>query len=565
MSTTLRHVRALSLQKQQRTALRALLTTRSIRNVVLLLGFVLSLICFYALIPRSFAHLEPVAADQVIEEIFKEGQEVPVGNARFHLLVPATSSSLDLCKLSLSAQILDYPTPVLINFGHPEDPDGYVQHLAKPQGILDYLDSISGADGQGLVDEDLVLIVDGYDVWMQLRRDVLISRYYEINNAADARTKALYGDETFRSQDMRQAIIFGPDKICWPIDFSRPACWAVPRAALPEHAFGPRTDHGSEEFNLPRWLNSGTILGPASDLRRLFQATIAEIQRNHTTDSDQFYLAELFGRQEFARLQHRPDLLDEMRKMRYPGEEDLYDDELDRKTSTSFIAGSDSEERTTEFHIGIDYESRIFQTLAFYKQFLTWTRASSAWRSRTTSHPSLQYDVQLAGDILRSPPPMLTTNHTDGNGDLARPSNFAPISSSPWQDVDLLYNTATAQHPVLLHIAGGPREKPFREYWWSKLWFHASASQLRLQAVARHGGRQMDAPTLLSGGYRWRNAVGSAEAQELPARGYGGAWVDHAAGWLSWKGLCGRFEEEVYRAPSGGQDFFHPREGDASG
>ncbi|KAK3670754.1 hypothetical protein LTR78_009326 [Recurvomyces mirabilis] len=556
MSITLKSFRALSQRRQQRPALKTLLTTRSIRNAIPALCLVLSLTCFYALIPRSSTYLAPL--DQAIEDKSTEAQEVSVGNARFHLLVPATSSNPDLCKLSLSVQILDYPIPVLINFGHPEDPDSYVQHLAKPQGILNYLDSISGEDDRGRVDEDLVLIVDGYDVWMQLHRDVLISRYYEMNRAADARTNATYGDETFRRLDMRQTTIFGPDKICWPIDFSRPACWAVPRGALPEYTFGPRTDHGPEEFNIPRWLNSGTILGPASDLRTLFRATIAEIQKNHTTDSDQFYLAELFGQQEFGRLQHRPDLLNEMRKIRYPGEEGLRDEELDRKEPTSSVMGSNLEGRLTEFHIGIDYESRIFQTLAFYKQFLTWTRASSAWRPRTSPHQGQPFDVQLAKDILQSPSPMLTRNNTGRDSDVADDLSSIYTSSSPWQDVDLLYNIATVQHPALLHIAGGFREKPFREYWWSKLWFQASPSRLRLEAVARHGSMQTDQQTPLIGGYRWLNAAGSSEAQELPARGYGGAWVDHAGGWISWKGLCGRFEEEIYRDSGGEPDFFHP-------
>lgn len=51
------------------------------------------------------------------------------GEARVHLLVPATSSNPDLCKLLLSAQILGYPAPILINYGATEFEDPYVQHL----------------------------------------------------------------------------------------------------------------------------------------------------------------------------------------------------------------------------------------------------------------------------------------------------------------------------------------------------------------------------------------------------------------------------------------------------
>ena len=76
--------------------------------------------------------------------------------ARFSLLIPATSSNPDLCKLLLSSQILNYPTPILINYGATEFDDPYVQHLAKVEGILKYLDRLGTTDEYA---EDLVLIV----------------------------------------------------------------------------------------------------------------------------------------------------------------------------------------------------------------------------------------------------------------------------------------------------------------------------------------------------------------------------------------------------------------------
>jgi hypothetical protein len=152
-------------------------------------------------------------------------------NARLHLLVPATSSNADFCKLLLSAQILGWPSPILINWAHPEEKDPYKQHIAKVQGILDYLYTIEPAGQNATYQEDLVLIIDGYDVWFQLRQDVLIRRYYDIIRRADERTIKDYGEELFREKDMRQTIVFGPDKICWPIDYSRPACWAVPQTS----------------------------------------------------------------------------------------------------------------------------------------------------------------------------------------------------------------------------------------------------------------------------------------------------------------------------------------------
>jgi hypothetical protein len=134
------------------------------------------------------------------------------GKGRLHMLIPATSSNTDLCKLLLSAQILRYPTPQLINYGDAEDlEDPYKQHLAKVEGILEYLEKLHASTEYS---QDLVLIIDGYDIFMQLRPDVLIKRYYEVIEAADARTRARHGDTLFHKYDMRQTIIFGPDKLC---------------------------------------------------------------------------------------------------------------------------------------------------------------------------------------------------------------------------------------------------------------------------------------------------------------------------------------------------------------
>ena len=88
---------------------------------------------------------------------------------RLHLLVPATSSNADLCKLLLSAQVLGYPVPHLINYGAVEDlEDAYKQHLTKVAGILRYLEQLDTTNDES--DEELVLIVDGYDIWFQVRR-----------------------------------------------------------------------------------------------------------------------------------------------------------------------------------------------------------------------------------------------------------------------------------------------------------------------------------------------------------------------------------------------------------
>ncbi|KAG9876973.1 hypothetical protein KCV02_g21339, partial [Aureobasidium melanogenum] len=106
------------------------------------------------------------------------------GKAGLHYLIPATSSNRDFCKLLLSSTILDYPTPVLINWGAHEEANPYKQHLAKVETLLAYMKRLKPISKE----DDLVLILDGYDVWFQLRPDVLLKRYFEMNANLDQRT-----------------------------------------------------------------------------------------------------------------------------------------------------------------------------------------------------------------------------------------------------------------------------------------------------------------------------------------------------------------------------------------
>ncbi|KAK3115095.1 hypothetical protein LTR53_005911 [Teratosphaeriaceae sp. CCFEE 6253] len=453
------------------------------------------------------------------------------GRGRFHFLIPATKSNPELCKLLVSAQILDYPPPVLINWGLAAGKgDDSNTHLAKIQGFLDYLDQLEQSSEN--FDEDLVLIVDGYDVWFQLRRDVLLKRYYDLNAAADARTAKAFGHELFEQHDMRQTIIFGPDKVCWPIDFGRPACWAAPLADMSEWAYGPLTNTGKEEYNHPRWLNSGTILGPAKDLRALFNATQVGIDRNWEKhkdtgykNSDQFYFAEVFGLQEWARLEKKADLRDHYKGMKYK-----YDWGNPRRE------GPELQLEKTEYHVGIDHSSVIFQSLAFWKPYLTWTRPASSWPTghsgSNVGTDQAAYHVRVPQDILQSAPPY---SHVAAAG-----------AADSWAGVDLLYNTVTRQIPAVIHMTA---EKQFRQIWWPRLWFEADAERLRIAAIndtaaAEQAAGRVAAHGEVIGGYTWENAA-PPEAEDVRLGGINGAWSDSAF-WLTWRGICQEHEGILY-------------------
>lgn len=202
-----------------------------------------------------------------------------------------------------------------------------------------------------------------------------------------------------------------------------------------------------------------------------------------------------------------------------------------------------------DFHIsllGIDYESSLFQTLAYWKQHLVWTRAVDSWKPpEGTQHPvNSIYDVRLPDDIEQSLPPFDALKQDPNDNDLGKLS---------WSDVSLNYNVVTRQFPVVLHVTGNPQEKQFRQYWWPKMWFfhYAQVERLRL-ANLKLDQRQISAD--LIAGMHWFNAEGGDDAEEIDSGGKNGVWTDRR-GWLSWKRVCKDVSDELYEASS--SDAFH--------
>lgn len=207
-----------------------------------------------------------------------------------------------------------------------------------------------------------------------------------------------------KRHDIRQTIVFSADKLCWPTDLWRSAFWAVPNSTLPGDVFGPETDPiwGDDiTLNRPRWLNSGTIMGPVKDMRDMFNQTDYYtnnwLNQNFTfKNSDQLYFADVFGDQEYAR--HRTS-----KGKPLPTEPEY--DSMNR-TIPVYEPG-----QRTEFYIGLDYESEIFQNLAgWYEEFLIWRTYDDGRRpmfpGRTeAANVQESWDIPLETDIMASPGP----------------------------------------------------------------------------------------------------------------------------------------------------------------
>ena len=136
------------------------------------------------------------------------------------------------------------------------------------------------------------------------------------------------------------------------------------------------------------------------------------------------------------------------------------------------------EARNYEYHITLDYESRMFQTVAYYWKYLGWLShdAISLHGVRIPEMTINHRSSSLPDDILRSTSPFGSINQSmDPKRTYQDPSRI-PVSTSQripvqplsWRDVLLGTNTVTGQVFPILHFTP---PKSLLETWWTRLWF----------------------------------------------------------------------------------------------
>ncbi|KAL9056092.1 MAG: hypothetical protein Q9162_003155 [Coniocarpon cinnabarinum] len=455
-------------------------------------------------------------------------------DAHFHFLVPATHSNPNLCRLLLSAAATRFPLPVFVNWDHAHNIDKFKIHAAKIKGTLDHLNkllsprnvtnsnNITSLQPPQARPDDLALIIDGFDIWLQLPPEIFIQRYFSIIDKANERLRESLGPngtELMREHELYQSIIFGPDKVCFPWSQFRIGCWAPPNSTLPEHAFGPRTDApGFAHLARPRHLNSGTVMGPLEDMRKLYQATYERLMNHHVTDSDQFYFSELWGMQEFAR--------QSIAGTAPPLEHKVWSGGPDGHWVKQKLQAPDlGEDQSVEFHVTLDYESELFQTVAFYDPFIDWTHAGSM--TATGSHP--KHGQGLPRDIAAANSPFahVSRNHVPGKTPL-------PPSLS-WSDMLLGRNIATDKVWGLIHFTP---PKHWIDRWWFRMWYAEYGKEITENAGVLKANQRY---TKTRDGRSWYPFV-PVNASDISL---GGGVADSGRP-MDWDGLCKRFERNVF-------------------
>jgi len=106
----------------------------------------------------------------------------------------------------------------------------------KITGVLEYLEKLETS-----ADDDLVMMIDAYDIWMQIRVESLIDRYYSINAEANKRIKKRLG-RAAAIEGIEQTVLFGSGKHCAPNQIHTIACYPLPDSPLPMDVYGANTD-----------------------------------------------------------------------------------------------------------------------------------------------------------------------------------------------------------------------------------------------------------------------------------------------------------------------------------
>ncbi|KAF2690128.1 hypothetical protein K458DRAFT_412951 [Lentithecium fluviatile CBS 122367] len=437
----------------------------------------------------------------------------------FHLLMPALDEDDEFCRTTLSAMILNYPPPTIINFYDQLDTlaEGGKAHL---EGILNYL-----KDGKMVNEEDLVLIVDGRDTWFQLPSDVFIRQYQNVLEDANKRLASRY------RSNFTQTIVFGALKTCEGEDL---ACKYFPQSMLPGDIYGKGT--GKVVENTPAsYLNADMVMGPVGDLRALYEAAIKVFEEKKSQQATvQSVMATLFGEQQMARQAQRKRVM--------------------KRIFNETVKGG----RQHEFKIGLDYTHTLFQPLTHCAtgELVPLIHDNSTDLSHSHHHGTPTPPLIIPSALQQAKLPFWTPDFAAHNpSPNEKPAYIDKLEiniqldslkprNTTWEQIKLIQNTYTGAIPATFHVNNRPASQIFhhskrathkrpstKDISWKSLWYAGYE-----RALLRKYFRNPQSPV----GYHTA-AIGGDRLWDLRG-GRGGVWTEKEGLWLPWgevDGVCG--------------------------
>ncbi|KAM0437044.1 hypothetical protein ACHAQK_007522 [Fusarium lateritium] len=376
-------------------------------------------------------------------------------NRKLVLILPTDHPSHDLCKVVLSAVALGYPAPIIVNWNKDFNTKGQgigPSQLGKISGTLDFLDWAVSVDADSsniqykLAENDLVLILDAHDVWLQLPPDILLQRYVQVNKAANRRVASLYGPQAPGS--VHQTIIVSAQKGCVaPRDsISNLHCDDLPESILPTNVYGPLTDFQLKRWRFvrPRYVNSGSFMGPVGDMRRYFRRV------NDTLHEDMLRLGpkdELGGDQGiFAQVF---------------GEQEVWRKEVGKQNALRDPTSVAESQQQLEYHIGLDYSQQLFYPTCYaeYDGYFVQLGDEQAVKAQSSRLGIFTPRAKIPEDVAEIEDPFTQL------GNITTPR-------LGWENLSLYTDFWTSSVPVALHHNAWRNDmKQRRNTWWDKTWY----------------------------------------------------------------------------------------------
>ena len=460
---------------------------------------------------------------------------------KFHLLIPSTKPSANLCKTLLSAAVLDYPPPTLLNYNGTEEnnPSG----TAAFHKIVDYISSFD------VHDKDIVLVVEE-NTWFQLPAPLLIKLFDSHRKQSDVLLAKKYGliEEERRSRTsgpqrfpkFTEKVIFGASKVCPSNDRDKSARYAVPHSTVPQDTdtqSKAEPSSTSESRNLRPYIEAGTFIGQVSDLRPIFSHVAEKLKVNQRKPLErQSSFSEMFGKQEYKRKEYLKSHQTAIsRWIEWLGGKVGMSDKSTPKPSETFDLTTD-EDQEYEFGIGIDYASQLFLSMKEKHDDVTVTQfgdASLDGNAATTAASSAHPLNNLPVGFIDVNSPFKQNIEPDSE---ARPLR-SRIDDLPdelsWSDIPLVTTSYKSGNnvPALLYFSN---DEFLMNGWWAKMWYQPHARAL-LRRYLRSSQGPSAAEAAAEGGGRWWDLRG----------GKGGVWTDRDE-WLEWNEVCSGFEDEIF-------------------
>lgn len=371
--------------------------------------------------------------------------------------------------------------------------NGYDMITGKNWGVLKYLRSLPSD-----MDKDLVIMADAHDVVFQLPMDITLERYEAANREAMSRIKSQHKETDIAKYGLSQSILMGAEKHCWPLDHRHPACYAVPESLIHPQAYGDKTDKELDS-NRPRWLNSGTIIGPVDDLREMYEWAHMLWRAYVAWGGDQDYFSHIYGIQELSRQRLRGN-----KKWSFGFGESFAQSDL-------FTPNLETDHK--DYHLGLDLNSKIFQTLnnALDDMSSVVHNNETDLDAKDSMHGTkviFQDEFDFPHDLLQRQSPFIELQ------DYLQSEDKWEQLGKTWRDVRLHSNFHARSIPSIMHYNG---DKTRMDDWWHRQWWTGWGRELMEVKMSKPGFRI------------------ASDAKSNPI--------------LSWKDMCSEFEDKVFVDP----------------